>query len=71
MVRKVTNCLLEVGHGNLRADAFASMLHADAEPFQPTAPPSGLFLEAIVYEGETFARPLAPIVPVESPRRSR
>lgn len=71
MVRKLTNVLVEVGRGHIKADAFPSMLRANAEPFQPTAPPSGLFLEAIVYAGETFDRPLEPIVPVDSPRRKR
>ena len=73
MVRKLTATLVEIGRGNMEADAIASMLHANAEPFQPTAPPSGLFLESIVYEGETFDRPLEPIVAVDTyvPRRSR
>jgi len=34
------------------------------EPFQPTAPPSGLFLEAIIYPNEACPRPLVPLVPV-------
>ncbi|HEX7154690.1 MAG TPA: tRNA pseudouridine(38-40) synthase TruA [Thermoanaerobaculia bacterium] len=73
MVRKLTACLVEVGRGNLKPEQFAAMLHPKAEPFQPTAPPSGLFLEAILYEGEEFERPLAPIVAVETrtPRRAR
>lgn len=64
MVRKVTAALVEVGRGNLAPADFAKMLSAKAQPFQPTAPPSGLFLEAILYQGETFERPLEPIVPV-------
>ena len=66
MVRKTVAFLVEVGRGTIDADSLPGMLRANAEPFQPTAPPSGLFLEAITYEGETFARPLAPIVPVHA-----
>ncbi|MEA2489865.1 MAG: tRNA pseudouridine38-40 synthase [Acidobacteriota bacterium] len=70
MVRKLTASLAEVGRRNLTPEAFAALLRPNATPFQPTAPPSGLFLEAVIYPGETFERPLVPIVPVES-RRTR
>ena len=71
MVRKITSFLVEVGRGN--ESDITRRLNAKGEPWSPTAPPSGLFLEAIVYEGETFDRPLSPIVPVETwaPRRDR
>jgi tRNA pseudouridine38-40 synthase len=68
MVRKLTSFLVEVGRGNERG--FTGRLGAKGEPWTPTAPPSGLFLESILYEGETFDRPLEPIVPVQSFRRS-
>jgi tRNA pseudouridine38-40 synthase len=55
MVRKLVAFLVEVGRGNL--------VRQPKERFQPTAPPSGLFLEAITYDGE-FDRPLRAIVPV-------
>jgi tRNA pseudouridine38-40 synthase len=45
----------------VRGQAGAPVLHS---AWQPTAPPSGLFLEAILYPRETFDRPLVPIVPV-------
>jgi tRNA pseudouridine38-40 synthase len=64
MVRKLTSFLVEVGRGNERS--ITSRLGAKSEAWQPTAPPSGLFLEAIVYAGETFDRPLEPIVPVQA-----
>jgi tRNA pseudouridine38-40 synthase len=72
MVRKLIAAFVEVGRGTMKAEQFRSMLHAKAEPFQPTAPPSGLFLEAIVYEGEAFEAPLEPIVAVtrRMPRRN-
>ena len=59
MVRKVVSYLAEVGRGSVGGD-----LTKRKEAWQPTAPPSGLFLEAIVYPKETFDRPLKPIVPV-------
>ena len=42
-----------------------------AETFQPSAPPSGLFLESITYQGEVSDRPLEPIARVVThlPRR--
>ncbi|HJQ40329.1 MAG TPA: tRNA pseudouridine(38-40) synthase TruA [Thermoanaerobaculia bacterium] len=63
MVRKLISLLVEIGRGNEKD--IASRLRKNAELYAPTAPPSGLFLEAIVYEKETFDRPLIPIVPVE------
>lgn len=62
MVRKLTSFLVEVGRGT--EGDITARFGARAEAWQPTAPPSGLFLEAIVYEGETFDQPLTPIVPV-------
>ena len=58
MVRKLVSFLVEIGRGTVEGDPLAR-----DEPWQPTAPPSGLFLEAITY-GDGFDRPLAPIVPV-------
>jgi len=71
MVRKIMAFLVEIGRGNGDAGDLAARLHADAEPFQPTAPPSGLFLEAIMYGKERFSRPLQPIVPVHPLAPSR
>ncbi|HEU4887797.1 MAG TPA: tRNA pseudouridine(38-40) synthase TruA [Thermoanaerobaculia bacterium] len=69
MVRKLTSFLVEVGRGSERD--LARRLGPKGEPWTPTAPPSGLFLEAIVYEGEAFDKPLEAIVPVQAFRRSR
>ena len=65
MVRKLVAFLAEVGRGEMTADDLGARLHRKAPAFQPSAPPSGLFLEAILYRDETFERPLLPIVPVE------
>ena len=72
MVRKLVAALVEVGRGNMTPTQFAAHLKPKAENFAPTAPPSGLFLEAVTYPGETFDRPLEPIAPVVTslPRRS-
>ena len=64
MVRKLISFFVEIGRGN--ETDIASRLKRNAEHYAPTAPPSGLFLEAVVYENESFDRPLMPIVPVES-----
>jgi len=66
MVRKLVAFLVEIGRGAASAKDLESRLHADAETFLPTAPPSGLFLEAVTY-GEPFERALVPIVPVLRP----
>jgi tRNA pseudouridine38-40 synthase len=61
MVRKLVSYLAEVGRGEAGEN-----VHGVNAPWQPTAPPSGLFLEAILYPRETFDRPLTAIVPVRS-----
>ncbi|HKO56273.1 MAG TPA: tRNA pseudouridine(38-40) synthase TruA [Thermoanaerobaculia bacterium] len=66
MVRKLVGVLADVGRGTVDERAIADLLRPDAPLVQPTAPPSGLFLEAVTYKGETFDRPLQPIVPVRS-----
>jgi tRNA pseudouridine38-40 synthase len=66
MVRKVVAAVVEAGRGNLTADQIGAMLEGTGEPLRESAPPSGLFLEAVLYDGETFDRPLEPLVPVET-----
>lgn len=55
MVRRITGMLAEVGRGNLSFDGFERLLkfHSDV-PAKYTAPPSGLFLEKVLYKGESF-----------------
>ncbi len=68
MVRKLMSYFVEVGRGNVAPADIVPRLQAKGEVWQPTAPPSGLFLEGVVYERARFERPLIPIVPVESRR---
>src|SRR5688500_2325208 len=56
MVRKLISLLVEIGRGTEKD--IHSRLHAKAQPWAPTAPPSGLFLESILYERESLPRPL-------------
>jgi len=64
MVRKLIAFLVEIGRGNATPEEMAARLKPNAANVEPTAPPSGLFLEGVTYRGETFDRPLEPIVPV-------
>jgi tRNA pseudouridine38-40 synthase len=68
MVRKLVSYLVEIGRGNVTPGQLSSLLQSGGPRYEPTAPPSGLFLEAIVYESEDFDRRLVPLVPVERAR---
>lgn len=53
MVRRVVGVLVEVGRGGMPPGDMRSMLDAfDERPARFTAPPSGLFLERVLYKGE-------------------
>ncbi len=67
MVRKLVAALVEIGRAELDIETFQSLIeNPEDQTFLPTAAPSGLFLEAVLYDGEVFDRPLRPIVPVET-----
>jgi tRNA pseudouridine38-40 synthase len=73
MVRRVVGVLAEVGRGTLRSDAVARLLdeHSDI-PASLTAPPSGLFLEAVRYQGDPAWPELQPVMfGRTAPRRSK
>ncbi|HLM61499.1 MAG TPA: tRNA pseudouridine(38-40) synthase TruA [Pyrinomonadaceae bacterium] len=57
MVRRIVGMLAEVGRGNLSVDGFHRLLkfHSDA-PAKFTAPPSGFFLERVLYPGDVPPR---------------
>jgi tRNA pseudouridine38-40 synthase len=72
MVRRVVGCLAGVGRGELTADGFERLFRGPSPyPARVTAPPSGLFLEEVIYPGEAFSRPLVPVLAVEPPLRGR
>ncbi len=55
MVRRIVGVLVEVGRGNLSSRDVEGMLHDPSDiPARLTAPPSGLFLEQVLYEGDTL-----------------
>lgn len=66
MVRKCVAALVEVGRGTMTADDIEELIEGEGEPFQPTAPPSGLFLHRIHY-GDEVDEPLRAVIPVPAP----
>lgn len=54
MVRRIVGMLAEVGRGNLNYDGFERLLKFQSDATAKfTAPPSGLFLENVLYKGDT------------------
>jgi tRNA pseudouridine38-40 synthase len=67
MVRRIVGVLVEVGRGAMTADDVRRLLREPSEiPARLTAPPSGLFLERVLYEGDPRDWPLRPAVPVRT-----
>ena len=72
MVRRVVGTLVQVGSGDLDLDGFAALVAGHKPPSgrglpaEWTAPPSGLYLERVLYPGDPALPPLAPVVPVPS-----
>jgi len=69
MVRRVVGTLVQAGAGELDRAGFAALLAGQAPrgkglPAEWTAPPSGLFLERVLYAGDPPLGPLVPVVPV-------
>ena len=63
MVRRMVGVLAEAGRGNLGPDDVARLLRLPSEePARLTAPPSGLFLERVFYEGDPPIGPLRPVL---------
>jgi tRNA pseudouridine38-40 synthase len=72
MVRRIVGCLVGVGRGEISTTDFQALFGAPSPyPARVTAPPSGLFLEEVVYAGESFSRPLVPAFAVERPVTGR
>jgi tRNA pseudouridine38-40 synthase len=67
MVRQIVGILAEVGRGNLSLDRVRHFLKVTSdEPAKYTAPPSGLFLEHVYYEGEQRHQELQPVMSIAS-----
>ncbi|MCI0707249.1 MAG: tRNA pseudouridine(38-40) synthase TruA [Ignavibacteriae bacterium] len=65
MVRRIVGVLVEVGRGNLTHDDIKRYLSTKSEePAQYTAPPSGLFLERVLYKGESDSKDLHPMLSI-------
>jgi tRNA pseudouridine38-40 synthase len=70
MVRRVVGTLVQLGAGELDRREFEALLAAKVPksgkglPAEWTAPPSGLFLERVLYEGDPPLGAVAPLVPV-------
>ncbi len=70
MVRRLVGGLVRLGSGELSPREWEQLLAggepgADSLPAEWTAPPSGLFLERVLYPGEPPLGPLRPVTPIE------
>jgi tRNA pseudouridine38-40 synthase len=66
MVRRIVGALVELGRGNLQQSGMQKLLKEYSnEPAAWTAPPSGLFLERVLYKGEPPPAALSPAFPVQ------
>jgi len=69
MVRRIVGTLVEVGRGNISKEKIEFYLKKYSnEPAEFTAPPSGLFLEQILYEKEKWNEALVPAIPLSMRR---
>jgi tRNA pseudouridine38-40 synthase len=65
MVRRIVGTFVEAGRGNLSVDQFQNLFGKDSrETAVWTAPPSGLFLEKVLYEGDKPPAKSEPAFPV-------
>ncbi len=63
MVRRMVGVLVEIGRGKLTEQDLQKFLQTNTrKPAIFTAPPSGLFLEQVIYKGEKLNRVLAPTI---------
>ena len=62
MVRRIVGMTVEAGRGNITPKDLEQMLHTFSDvPARYTAPPSGLFLEKVLYEGDKLTDIQPPI----------
>lgn len=66
-VRRMVGVLVEIGRGSLASNDIKYFLeHKSPTPAKYTAPPSGLFLEKVLYSGEKFQTELQPTINIPS-----
>jgi tRNA pseudouridine38-40 synthase len=69
MVRQIVGVMVEIGRGKLSLNDLKGYLATASDiPAKLTAPPSGLFLERVSYEGDGPPVELAPVMNIESER---
>jgi tRNA pseudouridine38-40 synthase len=71
MVRRLVGTMVRVGWGELPVETFRALLAGEPGAVEHsvagwTAPPSGLFLERVLYEGDAPLAAPAPVTPVSS-----
>jgi len=72
MVRRMIGVLVEIGRGKLSENDLKQFLQSKSiEPARFTAPPSGLFLEQVIYLEETLNRELAPTIFIKPTKQKR
>ncbi len=70
MVRRMVGALVEIGRGNLcEKELIYFLKHKSPTPAKYTAPPSGLFLERVIYEGEKLDKDFGAVINVLSNSR--
>jgi len=72
MVRRMIGVLVEIGRGKLsEKDLKRFLTPRSNEPAKFTAPPSGLFLEQVIYQGEKLNCALTPTIFIKSTKQKR
>ncbi len=72
MVRRMVGVLVEIGRGKLTEKDLKYFLeHESPTPTKYTAPPSGLFLEHVTYEGEKMDKVFCPTINIFTFSRTR
>jgi len=65
MVRRMVGVIAEAGRGKLDVRNIPALLNSDsALPALLTAPPSGLFLEQVLYKGDKLKEQLLPLISI-------
>jgi tRNA pseudouridine38-40 synthase len=66
MVRRFVGVLVEVGRGKMTLPHFQNLLtEFSNEPAALTAPPSGLFLERVIYQNEAPPQEFNPVIAIK------